>query len=138
MPEKFKITVGFDTSDGACRALRWARDEAKLRKGSLEIVRAWTPGEFGTDAEMAQINAKSLEEDAHAILGDRPGVEVTFKAEQGHAAKVLMEAGKDADMLVVGSRGLGGFTGLLLGSVSQQCAHHAPCPRVIVPAGSDG
>jgi nucleotide-binding universal stress UspA family protein len=56
---------------------------------------------------------------------------------QSHAAPALIEQGRDADLLVVGSRGRGGFTGLLFGSVSQEVAHHAPCPLVIVPAPPD-
>jgi nucleotide-binding universal stress UspA family protein len=58
---------------------------------------------------------------------------VTKVVREGSASHVLLEEAADADLLVVGSRGLGGFRGLLLGSVGQQCAHHAPCPLVIVP-----
>jgi len=64
------------------------------------------------------------------------GVSVTRILRQGHAAQVLVAEAHDADLLVVGSRGLGGFKGLLLGSVGRQCAHHAACPVVIVPNGS--
>jgi nucleotide-binding universal stress UspA family protein len=62
-------------------------------------------------------------------------VDVASVVRQGQAADVLLEEARGADLLVVGSRGLGGFTGLLLGSVSQQCAHHATCPVAIVPSG---
>jgi nucleotide-binding universal stress UspA family protein len=61
------------------------------------------------------------------------GVEVEQEIREGPAAPVLIEAGRGAALLVLGSRGRGGFAGLLLGSVSQQCAQHPPCPVVILP-----
>jgi nucleotide-binding universal stress UspA family protein len=64
------------------------------------------------------------------------GVTVEGRVVPGGAAQVLVEEAKGASLLVVGSRGRGGFSGLLLGSVSQQSAHHAPCPIVIIPAGA--
>jgi nucleotide-binding universal stress UspA family protein len=65
------------------------------------------------------------------------GVEADALVEEGQAADILIEAAGNADLLVVGSRGHGGFVGLLLGSVSAQCAHHAPCPVVIVPVPTE-
>jgi nucleotide-binding universal stress UspA family protein len=64
------------------------------------------------------------------------GVSVTPILREGQAADVLVAEAREADLLVVGSRGLGGFKGLLLGSVSQQCAHHAACPVAIIPNGN--
>lgn len=64
-----------------------------------------------------------------------PEVDVQGELIEGRPASALLEAAGDADLLIVGSRGRGGFTGLLLGSVSAQCVHHAPCPVVVVPAG---
>ncbi len=69
-------------------------------------------------------------------VADAGGVEIEKKVVEGEPAPALLEAARDASMLVVGSRGLGGFSGLLLGSVSQQCAHHATCALVIVREGS--
>lgn len=74
-----------------------------------------------------------LEKAVDDALGVTPGVEVEQSVLEGTPAQVLVEAAQGADLLVVGTRGHGGFTGLLLGSVSQQAAHHAPCPVVIVP-----
>ena len=71
-------------------------------------------------------------------IATAPGVPVTTRAVQGRPARTLLDAAAGADLLVVGARGRGGFTGLRLGSVSQQCLHHAPCPVVVVttPTGS--
>jgi nucleotide-binding universal stress UspA family protein len=78
-------------------------------------------------------NAEAVGEKALAAVQEETAdVEVQCVAAEGQAAHVLLEEAKDADLLVVGSRGHGGFAGLLLGSVSQQCAHHASCPVVVV------
>ena len=129
----------------ATLAVRWAAGEAKLRGATLELISVWEIpiadvgfafGFGGVTDEML----KGIEENAAGILakaaeaaGDEaPGVEVETRAVQGQAADVLVNASGDADLLVVGSRGMGGFRELLLGSTSQQCAHHAICPVVIV------
>ena len=75
---------------------------------------------------------KTLGEAVAEVAGENPLAYVERVVTEGPAAQALVEAAEDADLLVVGSRGHGGFTGLLLGSVSQQCAHHAPCAVVIV------
>jgi nucleotide-binding universal stress UspA family protein len=133
-----RVVVGVDGSEGSARALRWAADEARLRGARLEIVHAWAVpfmGEVPTtpdlDAEL-EAGARTTLEEAMAAV-DLQGLEVDGRIERGPAAVVLVELAKGADLLVMGSRGRGGFTGLLLGSVSQQCAHHASCPIVIVP-----
>jgi nucleotide-binding universal stress UspA family protein len=76
-------------------------------------------------------SAASIAQEAAASV-QQEGVVIEQVVREGQAAKVLVEEARDADLLVVGSRGLGGFSGLLLGSVSQQCAHYARCPVVIV------
>jgi nucleotide-binding universal stress UspA family protein len=138
------VVVGIDDSAGAAAALRWAAAEARLRDSRLLVVHAWTPvytdallgGGFSrsqVDGSQMQQAAEELLEQATAGL-DPDGLEIESRAVAGSAPEVLTSAADEGDVLVVGSRGHGGFAGLLLGSVSQQCAHHARCPVVIVHA----
>jgi nucleotide-binding universal stress UspA family protein len=137
------IVVGVDGSDPGERALEWAIAEAKLRGVQLRLVSAWhVPAVvYGGPGFAPQIDEpldKTFEEAAEEVVeaaakrAREAGIEAETSVKQGQAAEVLMEAGTNADLLVVGSRGHGGFAGLLLGSVSAQCAHHAQCPLVIV------
>jgi nucleotide-binding universal stress UspA family protein len=128
----YRIIVGFDGSEGSRRALAWAADETRCRQAQLELVRAWSPGAFGSDEEQGQLAQKGLDEDARAFFAEDPPVNLVTHAEQGHAGKVLLNQGQEADMLVVGSRGLGGFAGLLLGSVGHQVSTHGGAPVVVV------
>jgi nucleotide-binding universal stress UspA family protein len=136
------IVVGIDGSDDSARALEWAADEAKLRGSRVRIVTAWHVPALVYSAGYTSMFAPSSEEEGeHAAqtiaegaageLRDR-GLDADAAVGYGNAAENLIEASTEADMLVVGSRGHGGFTGLLLGSVSTQCAQHAHCPVVIV------
>jgi nucleotide-binding universal stress UspA family protein len=137
------IVVGVDGSEPSRRALRWAIEEAAMRRATVHAVYAWNPplvpGSLGwvalptVDLDAARESAKELLDSAVEEVGGDTEVEVGRAAVQGNAATVLLDAAADADLLVVGSRGHGGFAGLLLGSVGQQCAHHAACPVVIVP-----
>ena len=129
---EYRLVVGFDGSDGSRLALIWAAGEARHRNARLEIVRAWTPGEFGTNEEMGVLAHQHLDKDVEAVLGQPPDGDVVTIAEQGHAAKVLLHQAQGADMLVVGSRGHGGFTGLLLGSVGLHVATHDSAPIVVI------
>jgi nucleotide-binding universal stress UspA family protein len=136
------IVVGVDGSEASKDALRWALEEARLRQSSLRAVYAWLYPQIGgrgyipselLDPELLRQTAQErLDELVAEVAGESPDVELERVASEGPAAQVLVEAAEEAELLVVGSRGHGGFTGLLLGSVSQQCAHHAPCPVVIV------
>ncbi len=137
------IVVGVDGSDESKDALRWALDEARLRGCSLRAVHAWlypmvygpgmAPPAFALPVEALRDEAKRvLEAAVEEVVPDEAGVELHQIVAEGPEASVLIDAAQDADLLVVGSRGRGGFTGLLLGSVSQQCASHARCPVVIV------
>ena len=142
------IVVGVDGSEGSRAALRFACDEARLRGAAVYVVHAWwaipeldqemapTGEERGTPVERdakRMIEAFCLE-----TLGDPSrGLEVDAVPVQGVAASVaLLEAARGAQLLVVGSRGAGGFRKLLLGSVSEQCIHHAGCPVVVVHGGN--
>jgi nucleotide-binding universal stress UspA family protein len=136
-----RIVVGIDGSPGSREALRFALEEARLRGSSITAVFAWSlplavdaPGGLMPEL-VADFQAEATEELQAVVAeaGDLAGAPVEQVVVEGAPAKRLLEAAKDAELLVVGSRGRGGFTGLLLGSVSQQCAHHAPCPVVIVP-----
>ncbi len=139
------IVVGVDGSENSIRALRFAIEEARIRGCAVKAVHAWhvpplayeagwapAPLDFGTFEEIGRSAlARSLEEADAA----GSGVEIVPVVREGQPAAVLIEEAEGADLLVVGSRGLGGFRGLLLGSVSQQCAHHASCPVAVLPAG---
>ena len=139
------ITVGVDHSEGAREALRFALEEAKLRRAKLRIVHAWQYGYIGATGlegahpalggdikELRDGAETALEETLRDSIPETDTVEIERRVVEGRPAAVLVDESRDADLLVVGSRGYGGFTGLLLGSVSQQCAHHAACPVVIV------
>lgn len=130
------VAVGVDGSDGALRALRWAATEARLRQATLRVVHAWSyldqPDET-FDPTYGEDDARRLLDEAVATLGaSGEGLEVDRVTVCDLPTRGLLDAAAGADLIVVGARGLGGFEGLLLGSVSQQAAHHAPCPVVIV------
>ena len=126
-----KIVVGFDGSDGSRAALDWALNEAVIRRAPLEVVRAWTPGEFGTNEELGEYTQSHLEKEVGDALGERD-VQWTAVAERGAAGKVLLERAAGAQMLVVGSRGHGALGGLLLGSVSSHVATHSGAAVVVI------
>jgi nucleotide-binding universal stress UspA family protein len=140
-----RVVVGVDGSETSREALRWAADEALARGAELRVVHAWdvqsvgagiglTPGRR-TAAEpegQRQVAEQLVSDLVKDELGDHGLTDIRPSIGRGSAASVLLEAAKGADLLVVGSRGLGGFAGLLLGSVSTKMANHAPCPVVIV------
>ncbi|MDP9491422.1 MAG: universal stress protein [Actinomycetota bacterium] len=144
-----RIVVGVDGSDEARRALAWALDEGRLRKWSVAAVHSYMIPPLLLSPEPLPVGPptvpdpgliEQLEERAEKLVADEldqaetSGVAVEGRVGSGTAADVLLQAARDADLLVVGTRGKGGFTGLLLGSVSGQVAHHSPCPVVIVPS----
>ena len=151
--DKGLIVVGVDGSEGAQAALQFALDEASLRGAVLRVVHTWQYGYIGLTgmegfgfAPVASVDVSELRRAADAALEAtiRPvvpadtDVVVERRVVEGTPATVLVDESRNADLLVVGSRGHGGFAGLLLGSVSQQCAQHAACPVVIVRArGTD-
>jgi nucleotide-binding universal stress UspA family protein len=131
------VVVGVDGSDGARRALLWAAEEARLRGAALRVVHVWSyldqAGE-AFDPTYGEDDARRLLDETVAGAGiDLGGLDLEPKTVCDLASRGLLESATDGDLLVVGARGMGGFRGLLLGSVSQQVAQHAPCPVVIVP-----
>lgn len=139
-----RIVVGVDGSENSIIALRWAVEEARLHDAELTVVIAWQypyTGDIGM-AHIPPINAPALEESARKAIEDHLAEVVPSAADRERIERVfvydtpshaLIEESKGADLLVVGTRGRGGFRGLLLGSVSQQCLNHATCPVAVIP-----
>ena len=131
------IVVGVDGSAASVDALRWAARQAELTGSRLEAVIGWTyPVIYGNEfvsetADWAAL-ARTALDTALAEVGRFDGLSCTRTVTEGHPAAVLVAASADADLLVVGSRGHGGFAGMLLGSVSEQVIAHADCPVVVV------
>lgn len=142
--DRYPIVVGYDGSAGARAALRWALDEADRRRAPLRVVHAveaalpgsvfpmpWAPA-----GDTRHLRAQSSLADATAEAARRrPGIEVVGRTLDGSAVSVLCEQSKTARMVVLGSRGLGGFTGLFVGSASVAVAAHAHCPVVVIRDG---
>jgi nucleotide-binding universal stress UspA family protein len=138
------IVVGVDGSDSSVRALRWAAGQAKLTGASLTVVTTWEfPPTFGwappypSDFDPSKDARAALQKNVDTVLGPDPEVAVQLEVVEGHPAFVLTDKAAGAELLVVGSRGHGAFAGMLLGSVSEYCASHAPCPVVIVRDADD-
>lgn len=143
----YRIVVGVDGSPGSALALDWAVREAGQRGATVHAVMAWEyPQTYGANVwslgmdpslDVQEGLAASAAAEAARIAGEASESQdmvVTSAAVEGHPAFALMQAAEDADLLVVGSRGHGGFVGALLGSVSQHVVCHASCPVVVVPA----
>ncbi|HUZ51959.1 MAG TPA: universal stress protein [Streptosporangiaceae bacterium] len=137
-----RIVAGVDGSPSSIMALRWAVRQAELTGGTVDAVMAWgfpiAAGGMGwaptsplDDTDYAKLAEKALSA-AIADVSPAPGVTVHQVVVEGHAAQALLHAAEDADLLVVGNRGHGGFADALIGSVSVRCLHHANCPVVVV------
>jgi len=140
------IIVGVDGSDHSRRALGWAMREAVKHHLPLTVMSIHPPParpatsiywgvhsypENSFDPELARAAVEEFVDKVAGEIGEAP--EITVSIGTGDAAEELVKAGQDADMLVVGSRGGGGFARLLMGSVSSQVVHHASCPVVVIP-----
>ena len=142
------IIVGVDGSGYSDRALDWAAREAALRQVPLTVLTVCqvAVGYSGSaiylpadEAPTERARGLAQERTDKVIDGlDTAPPRVTVRSVAGIPAQELLNAAKDADMVVVGSRGAGGFTRLLLGAVSTQVAHHAQCPVVVIPAEDRG
>lgn len=132
------VVVGVDGSDASREALRTAARFAQLLGASLRAVTAWSqPVAVSAYAvslmpDLADAAGDSAREAVHAVFGEDLPASLNIVVRQGNAAHVLITESEGAEMLVVGSRGHGGFAGLLLGSVSSECAEHAKCPVLVV------
>jgi nucleotide-binding universal stress UspA family protein len=128
------IVVGVDGSESSRQALAWAGKQAARSGAALVALTAWeVPTIYGwptyEDVDLEKQSRDRLEETVKETLGSRS---VELRVRRGHPAGALVEASKDASLLVVGQRGHGEFRDLLLGSTSQTCVHHAHCPVVVV------
>ncbi len=132
-----QIVVGVDGSDHAIAALRWAVAEAELRDAEVIALCAWEFPHALNPVTMLTVDADPFRADAEASLHrsisavDTGSVVVTRRIVEGSAAQRLVEASDEADLVVVGSRGRGGFSGLLLGSVSQHLCSYARGPVLV-------
>lgn len=134
-----RIVVGVDGSPGGTLALEWAARQAALTGATLEIHSSYRPGYvFVSDEEIREEMERVVAEAKSRIGEIAPSVKVETTTGVAVPAKALIDASRGADLLVVGSRGLGGFTGLLLGSVGKQCALHSHCPVVVVRPSLSG
>ncbi len=139
-----RVVVGVDGSAGAGLALSWAFAEAEQRGAELDVVIAWSlpyqwaegfNARWGEDVDYFAKTAANVADAAvdEALHGEQRPAWVHVHAIEGGAAHALLSRAQGADLLVVGSRGRGGFTDLMLGSVSTACVHHAPCPVAVIP-----
>lgn len=138
------VIVGHDGSATAGLALTWALDYATHCGARVRVIRGWSMSTAPRPASMTRGFVPPLEEFEDAVLQSLhadvdavvavhgAGVEVSCEAFRGAPSNGLIEASGDADLVVVGARGLGGFKGLALGSVSEQCVRHAGCPVVVI------
>ncbi|MEU5154727.1 universal stress protein [Glycomyces sp. NPDC021274] len=135
-----RIVVGVDGSGPSVRALEWAVRQARRTGAKVEAVQAWeVPTMYGSGMmvlpggeEFDKSARQSLEAAVNHALEGKTDVEVEHHTVGGHPAKTLIDMAEGADLLVVGSRGHGGFVGSLIGSVSHYCVNHAPCPVVVI------
>ncbi len=146
---KHRIVVGVDGSEGSRHALRWALDEARYRNCVVDIVTAYLPTYVPAAPDYGYVPLEPLDlvdevrkmQDTlvHEVLETCPEPVPPYEQHvlKGRASDTLLDAARDAALLVVGNRGRGGFRGLLLGSVSHQIAQHASCPVVIIRPDMD-
>jgi nucleotide-binding universal stress UspA family protein len=142
-----RIVVGIDGSEPSVEALRWAAEQARLTNSRLEVVIAWEiPASFGMETlggfspsyeglppfDFAGTAQLTLDTAVKEAIGAPGGLHVDRLVIEGHPAAVLLDRSIGAQLLVVGSRGHGGFEGLVFGSVSAHVAGHAHCPVTVV------
>jgi nucleotide-binding universal stress UspA family protein len=140
---KQRVVVGVDGSGSSKSALAWAVRQAELTGATVEAVTAWHyPAMMNRaawalvtsddEAEFEAFFTRDLSDSIAEVLNPASQVKVNATVRQGNAVQVLLDAADGADLLVVGSRGRGGFVEALLGSVAQHCVHYASCPVVVI------
>jgi len=133
-----RIVVGVDGSESSKAALAWAVGQARLTGAVVEAVTAWEfPNCYGYPApilnvDFSELATKTVTDAISEFTGAKDTPQVRYRVVEGNAARVLLDESADADLLVVGSRGHGGFVEALLGSTGQHCVHHATCPVVVI------
>lgn len=136
---KQRILVGIDGSTESREALIWAAQEARFRDATLEVVHAWdAPWNYwsGVAAKPMDVDVEAVQRELVAEelkAADLDGVDLETTITNDIPARAIIDKSDSADLVVVGSRGRGGFTGLLLGSVSEQVVRHSKCPVVVIP-----
>ena len=137
------VVVGVDGSPASAKAMTWAAHYAQVSGATVKAVMAWhypaAAGQAPVGVAPASVTAE-VEQGERAVLdqtvtqaaADHPGVAIEAELAYGHPSEVLLDQSRAADLLVIGSRGRGGFKGMLLGSVSHQCVTHAACPVTVV------
>ena len=137
-----RIVVGVDGSEPSREALGWAVAEAAAHGAGLQVVNVYDlaplipplGAPMPPETEIVDTSSQALLEEMTADVAEASGVDIDLVPANGPTARTLLDAARDADLLVVGSRGLGGLRRLLVGSVSQQCVHHSTCPVAVVHA----
>ncbi len=139
-----RIVVGVDGSQSSQEALEWAVRQAHCTGAAVEAVLAWHyPVSYGwvvtqEDPGLKELAGKVLADAVSRVQPLAPDVTIRARIIEQNPAQALIDEAAGADLLVVGSRGHGGFVGALLGSVSQHCVHHSPCPVVVIRGPADG
>jgi nucleotide-binding universal stress UspA family protein len=134
-----RIVVGIDASPSSMAALEWAAHQAELTGATLDVLMMWElPTSYGwslpvpSEYDPEHDAAKALDEALEPVRKGHPGITIQSTVLEGHPAPLLVKASHGADLLVVGSRGHGEFTGMLLGSVSEHCVTNAHCPVLVL------
>jgi nucleotide-binding universal stress UspA family protein len=131
-----RIVVGVDGSEGSKEALRWAARQAELTGATLLAIITWQyPAFYGwvpEDVDFAELAQRALNEALDEVFGANRPARLQTSVTEGFAAQVLVAASEGAGLVVVGSRGYGGFTDAVLGSVSTYCVHHSHSPVTVI------
>ena len=140
-----RIVVGVDGSVPSKAALAWAVRQARLTGAVVDAVIAWDyPAVYGSrvpvipDVSVEELAQRAVADAVAEVSGSAGDVEIRPRMVEGEASRVLLDASAGAELLVVGSRGHGGFVEALLGSVGQHCVHHATCPVVVIRGSVTG